>query len=190
MKHKSKPPRRPNVVFVLTDDQGYPPMGSAAEEITTLRTHDLRNEQDHLGVWDQSQVRQGTPAHGWWEVMVETDGEYEFDLRRWPDEAGHCVRSGIAGADVEYYREGVQPGRAETSHCGGLALNIETAGLLISGLPEQWMPVNPDDRGAVFRIMLPVGPRHVRAQFSAAAAGFYSSAYYVYVRRVNGNAPE
>jgi hypothetical protein len=30
---------------------------------------------------------------------------------------------------------------------------------------------------------LPAGPRHVRAQFSA-TAGFYSSAYYVYVRRV------
>ncbi len=168
------------------DDDDIPiSIGSDAEEITTLRTHDLRNEQDHLGVWDQSQVRQATPAHGWWEVMVETDGDYEFDLRRWPDEAGHCVRSGIEGADVEYYAEGVQPGRAETSYSGGVALNIDTAGLLISGLPEQWMPVNPDDRGAVFRIMLPAGPRHVRAQFSAAAEGFYSSAYYVYVRRVN-----
>ena len=65
-----------------------------------LRTHDLRNEQDHLGVWDQSQVRQGQTCHGWWEIMVEAEGEYEFDLRRWPEEAGHRVRGGIEGEDV------------------------------------------------------------------------------------------
>lgn len=39
-------------------------------------------------------------------------------------------------------------------------------------------------KGAIFRMKLPAGPRHLRAQFSASAPGFYSSAYYVYVRRI------
>ena len=135
-------------------------------------------------MWDQSQVRRGDLAHGWWEIMVETDGEYEFDLRRWPEEAGHRVQSGIEGSDMGYYEEGVMSGRGEDSYSGGVALKIDTAGLFISGLPEQWTSVGPEDTGAVFRMQLPAGPRHLRAQFSAAAPGFYSSAYYVYVRKV------
>jgi len=167
------------------DDDDIPiSIGSEFEEVTTLRTHDLRNEQDHLGVWDQSQVRKGVLAHGWWEIMVETDGEYEFELRRWPEEAGHCIQSGIEGSDMGYYEAGVQAGRGENSYSGGVALDIDTAGLFVSGLPEKWVDVAPEDRGAVIRMALPAGPRHLRAQFSAAAPGFYSSAYYVYVRRV------
>ena len=115
--------------------------------------------------------------------MVEAKGEYEFDLRRWPDEAGYCVRSGIEGEDVTFRKDGIQPG-SEGSYTGGVALDIDSAGLFVSGLPEKWVSVRPEDQGAVIRIELPVGPCHVRAQFSSAASGFYSSAYYVYVRRV------
>jgi len=165
------------------DDEEIPiSIGADAEEVTTLRTHDLRNEQDHLAVWDQCQVRRGMQAHGWWEIMVERDGEYEFDARRWPEEAGHFVRSGIEGADVPYDAAGIEPGR-EDRYAGGVALDIETAGLFISGFPEQWTDVRSGDRGAVFRMTLPAGPRRLRVQFSSAASGFYSSAYYVYARR-------
>jgi len=165
------------------DDDVPISIGAEEQETTVLKTHDIRNEQDHLGVWDQSQVRRGDRAHGWWEIMVETAGEYEFDLRRWPREAGHRVRSGIEGDDVEYRKDWIQPG-AEGTYSGGVALNIDTAGLDVSGLPTKWIPVDPEDEGAIIRIQLPAGPRHVRAQFSAAGPGFYSSAYYVYVRRV------
>jgi arylsulfatase A-like enzyme len=166
------------------DDDDIPfSIGTDAQEITVLRTHDMRNEQDHLTVWDQSQVRRGDRAHGWWEIMVEEEGEYEFDLRRWPDEAGHGVCDGIDGFDVPIYEAGVQPDRV-ASYRGGVPLDIDTAGLLVSGFPEQWIPVGSDDRGAVIRMHLPAGPRHLRAQFSSAKSGFYSSAYYLYVRRI------
>lgn len=158
-------------------------IGAEAQVKTVLRTHDLRNEQDHSGVWDQSQVRRGDCAHGWWEIMVEKEGEYEFDLRRWPDEAGHRVRGGIEGEDVAIREDGIQPG-AEGTYRGGVALAIDTAGLLVAGFPEQWVSVSAADHGAVMRMRLPAGPRQVRAQF-ASAAGFYSSAYYVYIQRVN-----
>ena len=51
-------------------------------------------------------------------------------------------------------------------------------------MPESWVPVNDQDRGTVIRVSLSEGLRKVRAQFSA-SSGFYSSAYYVYVRRVS-----
>jgi arylsulfatase A-like enzyme len=157
-------------------------IGAQEQETTVLRTHDIRNEEDHSTVWHQGQVRQGNVCHGWWEVMVEAEGEYEFELRRWPDEAGHRVRGGIEGKDVSFREDGIEPGR-ETLYSGGVALDIDTAGLFISGFPEQWVSVAPDDRGIAIRMHLPAGPRHVRAQF-ASSSGFYSSAYYVYVRRV------
>ena len=167
----------------VQDEEEIPlSIGADAQEVTVLRTHDLRNEQDHLGVWDQSQVRQGDRAHGWWEVMVETEGEYEFDLRRWPDEAGHRVRSGIEGDDVVFREDGIAADEVHR-YSGGVALDIDSAGLFVSGLPEKWASVSPEDRGAIIRLKLPAGPCHVRAQFSS-ASGFYSSAYYVYVRRV------
>jgi len=157
-------------------------IGAEEQETAVLRTHDIRNEQDHSTVWHQGQVRKGDACHGWWEVMVEAEGEYEFDLRRWPDEAGHRVRGGIEGEDVSFREDGIEPGM-EFFYSGGVALDIDTAGLFVSGFPEQWVSVDPDDRGAVIRMRLPAGPRHVRAQF-ASANGFYSSAYYVYIRRV------
>ncbi|TFG68112.1 MAG: N-acetylgalactosamine-4-sulfatase [Anaerolineales bacterium] len=157
-------------------------IGAEEQEIAVLRTHDIRNEQDHSTVWHQGQVRQGDPCHGWWEIMVEADGEYEFDLRRWPEEAGHRVRGSIEGEDVCFREDGIEPGM-EFFYSGGVALDIDTAGLWVSGFPEQWAPVSPEDRGALIRMNLPAGPRHVRAQF-ASSSGFYSSAYYVYVRRV------
>jgi hypothetical protein len=66
----------------------------------------------------------------------------------------------------------------------GKALAIDNAGLFVSGFPEQWVCVQPEDQRTTFRIHLPQGPRHVRAQFTASATGYYSAAYYVYVRRV------
>jgi arylsulfatase A-like enzyme len=158
-------------------------IGADAQEIAVLRTHDLRNDEEHTGVWDQSQIRAGAVGHGWWEVMVERDGEYEFDLRRWPDEAGHAVGSGIEGCDVPIFEAGVQPNCMST-YRDGKALAIDNAGLFVSGFPEQWVCVQPEDQRTTFRIHLPQGPRHVRAQFTASATGYYSAAYYVYVRRV------
>ena len=90
--------------------------------------------------------------------------------------------AGIEGDDVTYREDGIMPGR-EGSYSGGVALDIDTAGLSISGFKEQWVAVRPEDRGAVFRMHLPAGPRHVRARFSS-SAGLNTAAYYVYVRRV------
>ncbi|MBT7061909.1 MAG: arylsulfatase [Lentisphaerae bacterium] len=157
-------------------------IGADAQEKTVLRAHDLRDNQEGTWLCSQAQIRQGGTCHGWWEAMVETEGEYEFDLRRWPEEAGHRLCGGIEGDDVTYREDGIEPG-AVGNYSGGVALDIDTACLAVSGFPTQWVSVNPDDQGAVIRMQLPAGPRHIRAQFSSAER-FYTSAYYVYVKRV------
>lgn len=158
-------------------------IGAEAQEVAVLRTHDLRTMSDSHSVYDQSQVRLGTQAHGFWEIYIEKDGEYEFDLRRWPEEAGHEVQSGIEGYDVEVYKEGLHPG-SEDTYSGGKALDIQTAALNISGYPELTIPVNPQDVGAVFRIHLKRGNAHLRAIFSS-NSWLQMSAYYVYVKLVS-----
>jgi arylsulfatase A-like enzyme len=166
-------------------DDAIPISIGAVEQVeAVLRSHDLRNEQDHALVWDQSQVRRGETCHGYWEVMVERDGTYEFELRRWPKEAGHAIAAGIQGADVVFRRDGIAPG-SEDHYSGGKAVGFNAACLDISGLPQQCVPVAKTDTGAVITVRLERGPRQVRAQFSQCAWA-YGSAYYVYVRRMEG----
>ena len=163
-------------------DQDIPiSIGASEQTEAVLRSHDLRNEQDHAVVWNQAQVRRGTVCHGYWEIFAETPGTYEFELRRWPKEAGHALTAGIEGTDVEFYRDGIAPG-AEPYYEGGAALAFDTAILEISGLPAQTQEIEPGQTGAVFRLDLPRGPRRLRARF-ASCAGAYGSAYYVYIRR-------
>ncbi len=49
------------------------------------------------GVWmDQClQVRRGERRNGTWHVQVEKPGDYEFTLRRWPEEAGAPLSGGV-----------------------------------------------------------------------------------------------
>jgi len=158
-------------------------IGAEGEGRTVLRAHDLRDDTEGNWICGQSEVRRGAVCQGWWEILVEREGDYQFDLRRWPEEAGHRLRGGIDGADVDYREDGIVAGE-EQRYAGGVALELDTAGLAVSGLPEQWTTIRPDDRGAVFRVHLPAGPRRLRAWF-AASAGFYTTAYYIYVSRVD-----
>lgn len=161
------------------------PIGEDSEGETTLRTHDLRNEEDHGVVWNQGQVRAGERCLGWWEIEVACPGTYEFALRRWPSEAGHRLTGGIEGPDVDFDRAGIAPG-AERHYQGGEALSMDTATLLVDPGERHSADVDPEDREARFRVHLEPGFRRLRALFSH-ADGDYRSAYYVHVRRVHGN---
>lgn len=155
-------------------------IGAEGQGEAVLRSHDLRNEDDHAVVWNQRQVRQGDVCRGWWEVDVERAGTYEFELRRWPKEARHRITGGIEAKDVEYRVDGVAPG-AEGYYRGGEALSFDRATVLMNGGVRESVEIDPNDTGAVITLDLPAGPRHLRAIFSA-DDGRYMSAYYVYVR--------
>ena len=158
-------------------------IGAAGQDVAILRTHDLRNEQDHMVVWHQRQVRNGDQCHGFWEIMVEEDGLYEFDLRRWPEEAGHKVGEGIEGFDVPVYEEGIEPSSL-SGYKDGVALPIDVAGIMISDGPEIYVDVNREDAHTKIQAELKKGPANLRAQFLSSSKNFYTSAYYVYVKKI------
>ena len=156
-------------------------IGAPSREVAELRTHDLRNADGDV-VWHQGQVRAGQACVGYWEVMVERAGVYEFELRRWPAEAGHAIRAGIYGDDIAFRRDAIA--QADWGmYTGGLPLAIAAAHLEVAGYAPQSVAVG-EEAAAVLRIGLEAGSTHVRAHFSG-AAGLMQSPYYVYVRCCN-----
>ncbi|MCF7855356.1 MAG: hypothetical protein K9N51_11210, partial [Candidatus Pacebacteria bacterium] len=147
-----------------------------------LNAHDLRNEDMNIA-WHQGHIRKGHASNGYWEVMVEQPGRYTFELRRWPREAGHDIRAGIDGDDVEFRRECITP-ESHSWYTGGTALDINTACLKITGQPMLSCPVNDNEDTAVFTVELPAGPTHVQTWFTDNKSLFLS-AYYVSVSRMS-----
>ncbi len=158
-------------------------VGSEAQPETTLRTQDMFSEKSDV-VWSQQQVRCGKSCQGYWEIFAERDGLYEFEMRRWPQEAGHLLKAGIEGDDVPYREDGIEPD-TERCYSGGEALNFDTATLKLSGLPRQELDIGKDDEQVTFRMKLKRGSYHLRADFSG-AGGEHMAAYYVYVRCPDG----
>jgi len=155
-------------------------LGAEGEPEVRLTTHDWRND-DCDCAWNQAFVRKGNVCNGYWEVLVERPGVYEFELRRWPREAGHALATGIDGEDIEWDREGV----SECSHdhyTGGTALPLRQACLQVTGHPLLSTEVAPDDTAAVLEVELQAGPAHVQTWLTD-GGDFSVGAYYVYVRR-------
>jgi arylsulfatase len=116
------------------------------------------------------QVRAGDAKAGPSNLLVEQDGIYEVELRRWPKEANLPIASGappVQGVD------GVQP--------AGKALPIVKARLRVSGIDES-RAVAKDDASVVFTAVLKAGPTQLQTWFLDAEGKTLSGAYYVYVR--------
>jgi arylsulfatase A-like enzyme len=155
------------------------PISLGFEEVC-LNTHDWRNE-DSSAAWHQGHIRQGKVCNGYWEVLVESDGDYEFELRRWPREAGHSLQAGIDGDDIEWRKaECWEPWHG--AYTGGKALPIKAAHLKISGHDELTMPVDASMDRAVFTVSLQKGPAHVQT-WLLDQQNFEIGAYYVYIKK-------
>jgi arylsulfatase A-like enzyme len=121
---------------------------------------------------DQSrQVRQGEAKNGIWHVEIQREGQYEFELRRWPREAETSITSGLPpyqGTD------GVYP--------AGVALPIAKARIKIADFDES-SPVKSDQTGISFSAALKAGRAQLQTWFLAGDGREVCGAYYVYVRR-------
>ncbi|HVE42018.1 MAG TPA: arylsulfatase [Planctomycetota bacterium] len=121
---------------------------------------------------DQSkQVRAGEVKIGASNLLVERDGEYEIELRRWPVEANAPIAAGLPpyqGAD------GVLP--------AGKALPIVKARIRISDVDDV-RPVSANDASVVFSVPLKAGPAQLQTWFLDGEGKALCGAYYVYLRR-------
>ena len=153
-------------------------VGGDSEEVR-LCCHDWRNHDCKVAV-SQGHIREGLVADGRWEIDVRAGGGYVFELHRWPREAGHAVRAGIDGDDIEWRRDAIDE-RWHSLYTGGQALDIRRAVLQI-GSEQFSTDVSNDEDCASFSVRLTPGRTQVRAWFTNDMEGAVRGAYYVYIR--------
>ena len=138
-------------------------LGTENEKVSVLTSHDWHGEQH---AWNQGQVRQGLVCNGYWAIEIAEDGEYAFELRRWPKEEDKPMTAGIPGEIIDWYH-------------GGEALNLKTARIRV-GDQEAIQTINPDVAGVTFVFRLKAGEARLQT-FLTDDAGVSIGAYYVYV---------
>ncbi len=130
-------------------------LGSDEENPARLTCHDWH---EVMPPWNQSHIRKGQQANGFWAVEVAQAGQYAIELRRWPKEDGRAIGEG----------PGVKATQAR----------------LAIGDVDQTRPVDAQAPGVTFQVELKAGPTRLQTWFSD-DQGNERGAYYVYVRRVD-----
>lgn len=152
---------------------------SGGDETVRLTTHDIRNDSVDTA-WHQRHVREGKAVGGWWEIDVRSAGRYEFELRRWPREAGHAISAGIDGDDVPWRRDCIEA-RCEPSYSGGKALDIRWAHVAVAGV-DRHVEVDGDEGAARVEFDLPEGPARLYAAFHDEKERTIAP-YYIHIRK-------
>jgi len=113
--------------------------------------------------WNQRHILRGVQRNAFWAVHVERDGEYEFALRRWPEEVNQPITAAIPG---------------------GKAIPATAARIRIGDI-EKEQPITENATAVTFTIRLKAGPTTLQTwvldgkQSPDRARG----AYYVHVTR-------
>jgi arylsulfatase A-like enzyme len=75
-------------------------LGSKAEPVTLLHSHDWHPTAGGNSPWHQNHVRNGFIGNGYWAVNVEQAGSYEVTLRRWPAQLDKPLEATMARVQV------------------------------------------------------------------------------------------
>lgn len=150
------------------DDFSPISIGADQENPVTLSAADWAN----VYCDNMHDLRAGVNRNGPWHLLVERDGTYSIELRRWPKEADAAIAAGVPA--FQAVKGGLPPGKA---------LPIVKARLQI-GAVDQSQPVAPGDKGITFTVTLKAGTRTpMQTWFYDADGKELCGAYFAYVRR-------
>ncbi|MDH3648957.1 MAG: arylsulfatase [Saprospiraceae bacterium] len=112
---------------------------------------------------------------GYWNVIVEQDGDFEIELRRWPEESGLALTAGVKGEDI----------RAHETFAGDElgARPIHMAVLKIGDFEES-KKVDPQASATTFQASLVRGATRLETLFMDNTGMPLCSAIYVKVRKL------
>ncbi len=151
-------------------------LGNPKDNPARLTCHDWI--ADGLTPWNQSHIRKAVndpDSFGFWNVDVTEAGDYEIELRRWPEETDTAITAGMEpGEDV--------PGVPAYRTTPGVAFPATKAWLKIGG-QELTLPVEEGAKGVTFKLSLETGPDELWAKFLD-AEGKELGAYYAYVKKL------
>lgn len=151
-------------------------LGNPAENPSRLTCHDWIT--DKMTPWNQSQVRAGMDGpgtQGFWYVLVETAGEYEIELRRWPKEADLAISADLAPGEPV-------PGTKPFRMTPGKAFEIVSASVEIGDAKAE-ADVPEGAKSVTLKVNLSEGPNEFWAKFGR-KDGSEVGAYYAYVRKL------
>ena len=141
-----------------------------------------RADQRRLGRHLRGQLRGyvreavGGPTGGHWHILVETPGDYEFTLRRWPEQTK-------AALGDKYEPSAKSPnnrpkGKTQTIGFPKIAVaKIDIAGVKAAAKAD------PKAGGATVMAKLPAGTTKLKAWFSDADGNDLCGAFFVTVRK-------
>jgi arylsulfatase len=117
----------------------------------------------------------GGPTGGHWNIQVEEPGNYEFTLRRWPEQTG-------AALGAKYEPNEKSPGNKAKIKTVGFP-TIALAHVSIAG-KEFMSSADPQATGAVIKASLPAGRTRLKAWFADAEKKDLCGAFFVTVKKV------
>jgi len=120
----------------------------------------------------QIQIRRGVRKNGIWHIIIERPGTYEFELRRWPREAGLALQESVPPTTV-----------TDGRYVEGSPLDIHAARIRI-GEKEMTKSTEPSDLSAVFTFALEKGENTIETWFYNGQDEPICGAYYVYIKRI------
>lgn len=112
----------------------------------------------------------GGPTGGHWHIQVEQAGEYEFTLRRWPEQTKVALGDRYDAAEPG-------PNAMSRSFPG-----IAQALVAIAGV-RQSVQADPKAQGAPLKVTLPAGRTTLKAWFQGRSGDDLCGAFFVTVRR-------
>jgi arylsulfatase A-like enzyme len=115
----------------------------------------------------------GGPTGGHWHILVEEAGEYEFTLRRWPEQTK-------AALGDRYEPSARSPGNKKTKTRG--FPTIAVAKIEIAGV-KAGVKADPKATGATLTVKLPAGKTTLKAWFTDASGKGLCGAFFVTVVR-------
>jgi hypothetical protein len=142
-------------------------IGSAAEPQTLLSPCEWAD----VFLDQMAQVRRGERKNGVWHLEVDRDGQYEFELRRWPAETDLPI---AAAAPEHRGMDGAYP--------AGIALPIAKARIKIADFDSE-LAVDSEAAAVSFQVALARGPVDLQSWFYDASGKELCGAYFVYVQR-------
>jgi arylsulfatase A-like enzyme len=162
------------------DDEIPFSIGADRQGETCLTCHDWRNENCDLP-HHQGMIRQGKNSNGYWEVKICRAGEFRFEIRRWPREAGLPITAGIEGDDIVWNKQAISENNWGY-YTGGKSLPVSSVKLRI-GNQEFHREITDKDSSIMFQVPLKEGLTHLETWLTG-DQGFSVGGYYVYASRI------
>ena len=135
-------------------------IGDDTENPSRLNGHDW-HEPTEYPPWHQTHILNAAQTNGFWAVEIAHDGDYEFSLRRWPEEINRPITAAIEG---------------------GKAIRATQARLQIAGI-DRTQPIEDNAVEVTFSAKLEAGKTRLKTWFMDGDES--RGAYYVSVKRLN-----